>query len=167
MGISARLSSDSHYIKAMDDVFELVNDRIRFYIFSDSEQPFSEKVYSKNGKYDVVFHLNEDWMDTFHAFVVSDALIMSKSTMSWTAAVLSNSSHIYYTPTHLFQSPPLKHWFLNWELKNGVDETRDKWLWWMKRNCSVIEDEDNSHLVSHRWRIGKYYNDTSCDTKHG
>ena len=58
-----------------------------------------ENEYVKNGKYNVIFHFNGDWMDAFHSFVITGALIMSKSADSYTDTITSNSTCIYYTTT--------------------------------------------------------------------
>jgi hypothetical protein len=55
---------------------------------------------------DIEFHLNECVFSTFHNLVDSDVLIMSKSTFSYTAALLSNGVKIYEP----FYHKPLKDW---------------------------------------------------------
>ena len=55
----------------------------------------------------VVFHLNDDVLLTFHGMVFADALVCSRSSYSYCAALLSNGV-IYYKP---FWHKPADFWF--------------------------------------------------------
>ncbi|MES2122075.1 MAG: hypothetical protein V4492_04770 [Chlamydiota bacterium] len=55
---------------------------------------------------DLVFHINASTEDTFTAMVLADALVMSGSSFSYTAALLSEGI-VYYLP---FWHPPMPHW---------------------------------------------------------
>ena len=148
------LSPNSHYIKAMDDIYHMFNccrseTNIEFHIFSDSKIALPADEYSRNGIYNIIWHINEDWKKSFHSLVVSDALIMSKSTYSWTAAILSASLYIYYTPFDGGQA--LKSWYLNCESNfTAFEYDSPQWTWW--NNCSF---NDNERRIYHHWSCGK------------
>jgi hypothetical protein len=55
---------------------------------------------------DTIFHLNESLEDTFTQLVLADILIMSQSSLSYTAGLISDGI-IYYIP---FWHKPLSHW---------------------------------------------------------
>lgn len=61
---------------------------------------------------DIVLHLNESVEDTFQAFVFADVLVTSASSLSYTAALLSESP-VYYIP---FWHSPLPRWISIHEL---------------------------------------------------
>ena len=169
---SPRVTKTAHYRKAMDDIAAIVtpgnnsNVSIHFHIFSNTEHELSLAEYSRNGKYKIYLHLNETWKDTFHAFVVADALITGKSTFSWVAAVLSNSSYIYYTPywDHSGHVEPLDHWYLNWEYDENFKVTFDyhggRWKWWEDSNCRIINDIRDNNKVYHNWACRHYKKST-------
>jgi hypothetical protein len=55
---------------------------------------------------DIVLHINEPLEDTFTPMVLADALVMSASSLSYSAALLSDAE-VYYMP---FWHPPLPSW---------------------------------------------------------
>jgi len=61
---------------------------------------------------DIKLHLNDDIEFTFSAMVLADALVTSPSSLSYTAALISNGD-IYYSP---FWHSPLSSWVSNEEL---------------------------------------------------
>ena len=168
------LSPNSHFIKAMDDIFNIYqglnikNNKtgIKFHIFSDSKSPLSMDEYSRNGTYNVTFYINSDWKESFHAFVIGDALIMSKSTYSWTAAFFSSSNYIYYTPFRGGQ-PLNQYWYLNWEednntMRNTFKWSNYEWNWWNDNNCSIDYNDynnnynDNNRKIYHKWSCSAF-----------
>ena len=54
----------------------------------------------------VTFKLNLNLINTFHELVTSKILVMSKSSFSYSAGILSNGI-VYYIP---FWHKPLDHW---------------------------------------------------------
>lgn len=73
-----------------------------FHIYSQGKEEDFKKL--KNN--DVVFHLNENVEDTFRDMVFADKLVTSKSSLSYSAALLSKGE-IYYLP---FWHRPASHW---------------------------------------------------------
>ena len=87
---------------------------------------------------------------------MADSFIMSKSSFSWTAAVLSNSSHIYYTPDYHHQKP-LKYWYINYEDKSfiALTDTNTEWIWWNENGCSVT-DTNLGGTIAYKWSCADY-----------
>jgi len=75
---------------------------IRFHIYSQGVEDDFRELVSEN----TVFHLNEKVIDTFNDLVFADVLVTTRSSFSYTAALL-NSKDIYYLP---FWHPPRAHW---------------------------------------------------------
>jgi hypothetical protein len=76
---------------------------ILFHIYSQGYIDDFESVYEGD---DIVFHINGSIEDTFTAMVLADVLVTAPSSLSYTAAVLSEGT-IYYIP---FWHPPLPGW---------------------------------------------------------
>jgi hypothetical protein len=98
---------DEYYIrciKAIDAKYKAENKQCLFHIFSQG----SEELFQEYKQFPVRFHLNEDVFDTFNHLVFADVLVLSKSSYSYVAALLSNGM-IIYKP---FWHPPRKHWLL-------------------------------------------------------
>ena len=57
---------------------------------------------------DTIFHINEDLTNTFIGLVVADILVTSASSLSYSAALISDGE-IYYLP---FWHPPLDNWII-------------------------------------------------------
>jgi len=55
-----------------------------------------------------VFHLNENLFDTFTGLVAAEILVTSRSSFSYSAAILSDGE-IYYQP---FWHPPGEKWIV-------------------------------------------------------
>jgi hypothetical protein len=62
--------------------------------------------YDEFDKEGLCFHLNENMFDTFTGLVAADILVTSRSSFSYTAAILSDGI-IYYQP---FWHPPGEKW---------------------------------------------------------
>lgn len=73
-----------------------------FHIYSQGEQQNFEIFASP----DVIIHLNDSVEDAFTAMVLADALVISPSSFSYAAALLSEGE-IFYIP---FWHNPLPHW---------------------------------------------------------
>ena len=74
---------------------QYTNKHIIFHIFSQGkEQNF--KIF-KNNFTNVRLHLDEPVEITFHKMVISDVLLINKSSISYTAALLTNAQ-VYYKP---------------------------------------------------------------------
>ena len=73
-----------------------------FHIYSQGEL----KNFTEFNAPDVIFHLNESIEDTFISMVVADVLVVSRSALSYSAAMLSDGI-IYYLR---FGFRPLPHW---------------------------------------------------------
>ncbi len=74
-----------------------------FHIYSQGNKEDFRRIYSGS---DIVFHINETIEDTFSSLVLADVLVTSRSSFSYTAAILSEGI-VYYLP---FWHPPLSHW---------------------------------------------------------
>jgi len=59
-------------------------------------------------QFGVEFHLNEDLLSTFHSLVLADVLVMAKSCLSYSAALLSKGLKIYGPTGHR----PLREWMV-------------------------------------------------------
>ena len=96
---------DSYYLNLINTIREKYIDKpLKFHIYSQgNENNFN--MYKNN---DTVFHLNESVQDTFTGLVYGDILVMSRSSFSYIAALLSNGI-IYYEK---FWHPPLYNWIV-------------------------------------------------------
>jgi len=103
--IENRIENDLYYLKVMQNIREKYNDKnLLFHIYSQGDISKFECYIND----DVVFHLDEDLMDTFIGLVAAEALVTSKSSLSYTAAILSEGE-IYYLP---FWHKPKKDWII-------------------------------------------------------
>lgn len=71
----------------------IISKRIIFHIYSQNDI----RDYDEFDKEGVCFHLNENMFDTFTSLVAADILVTSKSSFSYSAAILSDGI-IYYQP---------------------------------------------------------------------
>lgn len=71
---------------------------------TNNEREF--EVYKSISEDRIVLHIDEELNKTFISMVYANVLLMSPSSLSYTAAVLSDNT-IYYIP---YCSPPLSHW---------------------------------------------------------
>ena len=98
---------DSYYLHCMSILqakYLSEKKQCLFHIFSQG----SPTLFESYKQFPVVFHLDEDVFDTFNSLVFADVLVLSKSSFSYVAALLSDAV-VVYTP---FWHPPRKHWFL-------------------------------------------------------
>jgi hypothetical protein len=82
-----------------------INKQVMFHIYSQNEQSDYDHLDIQE---DICFHLNESLSDTFIGLVAADALVTSGSSLSYTAALLSEGE-IYYKP---FWHPPRENWIV-------------------------------------------------------
>lgn len=101
-GPMGRWMCDEHYLSAMQRIRK-EHKKVFFHVFSEGNKDQFVKFWAK----DVQFHLNGDIEETFHALVIADILLTSKSAFSYSAALLSEGI-IYYTKCWL---PKLSHWY--------------------------------------------------------
>jgi len=99
-----RYTDLNYYFDIIQKIKEKYNKDLLFHIYSQNE--ISD--YDKFDKTNVVFHLNENLFDTFTGLVAADVLIMSKSSLSYSAAILSDGE-IYYQP---FWHKPGEKWIV-------------------------------------------------------
>ncbi len=100
---------DLYYLKIIDYIRKIYsNKQLLFHIYSQGNKEIFKCYKSK----DIVLHIDEPIDTTFIGMVAADILITTRSTFSYTAAVLSDNK-IYYTP---FWHPPLSHWTI---IQNG------------------------------------------------
>ena len=96
---------DKYYLDKINNLRQKYKDKkILFHIYSQGELCNFSK-YIAN---DTILKINMNIFDTFIEMVGADALIMSKSSLSYSAAVLSDGD-IYYQQ---FWHPPMKHWYI-------------------------------------------------------
>lgn len=81
------------------------NTQVEFHIYSQNERNDYDHLDIQE---DICFHLNESLSDTFVGLVAADALVTSGSSLSYTAALLSDGE-IYYKP---FWHPPRENWIV-------------------------------------------------------
>lgn len=86
-----------------------------FHIYSQGDE---EEFRSAFARSDIVFHINESIEDTFTSLVLADVLVTSRSSFSYTAALLSEGT-VYYMR---FWHPPLPHWQKNESLSPLLGE---------------------------------------------
>jgi hypothetical protein len=97
---------DEYYLNCMRLVYEKYkqeNKECLFHIYSDG----NEESFQNYKVFPVEFHLDEKTFESFNGMVFADALIISASSYSYVAALLSNGM-IIYKP---FWHPPRKHWY--------------------------------------------------------
>ena len=94
---------NSYYLHVMNVIRNNnVDKELLFHIYSQGN--LSQFIDLANE--DVVFHLNQDISDTFVGMVAADSLVISPSSFSYVAALLSDGE-VYYKP---FWHNPKEHW---------------------------------------------------------
>lgn len=94
---------DEYYLNKINNLRQKYKNRkLLFHIYSQGELSNFNK-YIAN---DTILKINTNIFDTFKEMVSADALIMSKSSLSYSAAVLSDGD-IYYQQ---FWHPAMKNW---------------------------------------------------------
>ena len=94
---------DQYYIEKIENILETYKDKdIVFHLYSQG----SEEMFDAYKKYSTVLHLNESLLDTFTGMVAGDVLVISASSMSFAAGLLSDGT-VYYHP---FWHKPVDTW---------------------------------------------------------
>jgi hypothetical protein len=102
-----RTRDDEYYIQIMKAIV---------YNYRSSEKPLLFHIYSIGDEsqfesfkqFPIQFHLHDSTFESFIGMAFADILVISPSSMSYTAALLSNGI-IYYKH---FWHPPRKHWII-------------------------------------------------------
>jgi hypothetical protein len=95
-----------YYLKIMNSIRTKYQDKnILFHIYSQGEI----KNFDVLSGSDVYYHLNENIIDTFIGMVAANVLVISPSSFSYIAALISDGE-IYYKP---FWHNPRKNWIVN------------------------------------------------------
>jgi hypothetical protein len=103
--VSGTDTPNKYFINIMNKIREKYknsNKPLLFHIYSQGNECDFE-CYVNN---DVIFHINKDLFNTFTELVYADILVMSASSFSYSAALLSDNE-IYY---HMFWHKPYKNW---------------------------------------------------------
>lgn len=98
---------DEYYLacmKLIQEKYKQENKEYLFHIYSTGK----EESFQNYKEFPVKFHFDEDTFETFNGMVFADVLILSASSYSYVAALLSNGI-IIYKP---FWHPPRKHWLI-------------------------------------------------------
>ena len=98
---------NKYYLNVMNNIRNKYNDKkeLLFHIYSQGDIN-NFKILDNN---DVIFHLNEDIGKTFTGLVSADILVISPSSFSYTAALISDGE-IYYKK---FLHKPKSNWIKN------------------------------------------------------
>jgi hypothetical protein len=85
---------NSYYAGVMQEIRETHSTKpLLFHVYSQGDQ----ENFRELGASDVFFHLDEEIIDTFYGLVAADILVMSPSSFSYSAALLSDGI-VYYKP---------------------------------------------------------------------
>jgi hypothetical protein len=103
--IEGTSTSDQYFLKTIKKIEHFVHNKkkIIFHIYSQGE---IKKFHRFKNIENVVFHLNESIETSFASMVFADALVMSASSFSYAAALISDGIILY----HPFWHNPLPHW---------------------------------------------------------
>ena len=100
-----RYASEEYYLNKINNLRQKYKDKkLLFHIYSQG----NIEDFIKYNANDTILKINMNLFDTFKEMVGANALIMSKSSFSYTAAILSDGD-IYYLN---FWHPPMKHWYI-------------------------------------------------------
>eukprot|EP01084_Bolivina_argentea_P252874 424602_1 len=104
-GIKRKLSSDNYYIQIMEYLFGYKTKMLFcFHIYTqwgfdlNNFENVLKQQHSpmyNDSRFKLKYHIDTPLNLTFHGMVTADAFIGSRSTLSWTAAVLSSSKYIF------------------------------------------------------------------------
>ena len=100
------ICGDDYFLDMIDYIRNTYEGNKIFHIYSQGEE--KNFLHFKND--DILLHLNESIESTFYSMVTAQILVMSKSSLSYTAGMLSDGI-VYYLP---FWHKPA----LNWKTKN-------------------------------------------------
>lgn len=107
-GIQRGDTPDIYYLSIMNTISSRrKNEKLTFHIYSQGEETnFIKFLKLKNNNIDVRLHINEHVIETFNGLLFSDILVLSKSSLSYIAAIFSNAE-VHYIK---FYHNPLSHW---------------------------------------------------------
>ncbi len=96
---------NDYYLDIINNIREKYKNKdLQFHIYSQGNIEDFEYFISDDTK----FHINEDLTNTFIGLVSADILVTSASSLSYSAALISDGE-IYYLP---FWHPPLDNWII-------------------------------------------------------
>lgn len=124
--------NDEIYIEIIK-YLRTVHQKPMFHIYSQGNIGDFQCYQSK----DVIFHINESLEKTFVDMVFADALVVSPSALSYTAALLSNNV-IYYIP-HCHK--PLNHWYL---IQGFTNTFRDRYEFIVNKKIVYYDSESET-----------------------
>jgi hypothetical protein len=101
---TAGVYSDKYFLDIIDYIRNTYPSTKLFHVYSQGNK--NDFLAFEND--DVVFHLNESIESTFYSMVAAQILVMSKSSLSYTAAML-NDNIVYYLP---FWHKPASTWLI-------------------------------------------------------
>ncbi len=103
--IEGARTPDNYYLEIINEIRNKYKDKeLQFHIYSQGNTNDFKCFESE----DTVFHIDEDLFSTFQGLVAADVLVTSASSLSYSAAFLSDGE-IYYLP---FWHPPLENWIV-------------------------------------------------------
>lgn len=95
----------NYYFNIINNIKQKYHDKdLLFHIYSQNHI----NDYNDFDKTNIVFHLNENLFDTFIGLVAAEILVTSRSSFSYSAAILSDAE-TYYQP---FWHPPGEKWIV-------------------------------------------------------
>jgi hypothetical protein len=95
-------TEDNYFLRVIDTILDKNSDIEKIKIYSQG----SEELFKNFSSHNIEYHLNESIEQTFTDLVMSDILVMSKGSFSYTAGLLSRGE-VYYLP---FWHKPKKTW---------------------------------------------------------
>lgn len=120
---SGRFTENIYYVEVLKflyKLFEEFNIKLDIHLYSQGKvEDFQEL-----NEFDITFHLNESLDSTFIGLVNKDILVMSKSSLSYCAALYSKNI-VLYKP---FWHNPLSKWHTINEDDKGISFNREKLL---------------------------------------
>jgi hypothetical protein len=93
---------DDYFLNVINHIRNTYEGNKLFHIYSQGNEKLFERYLSN----DVIFHLDETIESTFYGLITSDILVMSKSSLSYSAGILSDGI-VYYLP---FWHKPATKW---------------------------------------------------------
>jgi hypothetical protein len=94
-----------HYLNVMNRIRDGHDGTkpLKFHIYSQGK---AEDFADLAAPTDVEFHINGELLETYNGMLLSDSLVLSRSSFSYSAALLTDAK-VYYTH---FWHPPASHW---------------------------------------------------------
>lgn len=131
---------DNLYVTIINQFEDALKHRdIKFHIFSQGDDEDFKFINNKN----VILHINENLEDTFKQMVFADILVTAPSTLSYTAAMISNNS-IYYID---YCDKPLPSWNVVQNYKNSRDHDFVMYHNIVDVQGNIVNDKINKEYV--------------------